>query len=103
MAVEATLGWGWGVESISIYRAVLIKCQEPGIDGACGEEAGLSGGSEKMGSWEVLGEEGFRNKEVLGRAPGQDTAHRCASEGDCWPWGGREVGRLGGQELERLG
>lgn len=46
-------------------------------------------------SWEMPGEEGFRNKEVLGRAPRQDTAHNCALEGRCWPWGGWE---LGGQE-----
>ena len=52
----------------------------------------MSGGTEKkMGSWEILGEEGFRNKEVLGRAPRQETAHKahnCALEGRCWPWGG---------------
>lgn len=92
------------MEYVSIYRPVLTECQEPGIDGACGEEAWLEWWTEKkMGSWEMLGEEGFRNKEVLGRAPRQEMAHKahnCALEGRCWPWGDWE---LGGQESNQGG
>lgn len=53
----------------------------------------MSGGTEKkMENGEMPGEEGFRNKEVLGRAPRRDTAHNRALEGRCWPWGGWELG-----------
>lgn len=104
---QGSHNWGGGgVEYVSIYRPVLTECQEPGIDGACGEEAWLEWWDrEKDGK---LGDAGGGRFPEQGGA-GQSAQARDGPQGPQLCVGGPllALGRLGagraGVESGRLG